>query len=197
MKHGRLNGGESIGGGSAMRVSGRGKLSLGVAAVAGVLVVGAALAETAASPLPAAVQRLLDCRATGADAARLSCYDAAVSDLGRLISSGDLVVVDHERVVAVKRQAFGFALPSLSLFERSDKAVELHQIAGTVARATQQSDGKWLIELEDGGVWQQTDNERLSRYPHKGSKAEIRKKSLGSYFLNLDGQRALRMRRVQ
>jgi hypothetical protein len=180
-----------------MRVLRCGKLALGIAAVAGVLVVGAALAETAASPLPAAVQRLLDCRATSAEAARLACYDAAVSELGRLISSGDLVVVDHERVVAVKRQAFGFALPSLSLFERGDKAVELQQITGAVARATLQSDGKWLIELEDGGVWQQTDNEHLSRYPHKGSTAEVRKKSLGSYFMNLDGQRALRMRRMQ
>src|SRR5207248_2703996 len=83
-----------------------------------VLALGVAAAQTAASPLPAALQKLLDCHAVAADAARLACYDASVTELGRLISSGEIVVVDHERVAKVKRQAFGFSLPSLSLFER-------------------------------------------------------------------------------
>lgn len=180
-----------------MRVSRRGKLALGVAAVAGALAVGAALAETAASPLPAAVQRLLDCRARGADAARLACYDAAVSELGRLISTGDLVVVDHERVAAVKRQAFGFSLPSLSLFERGDKAVELQNVSGTVAQAYRTADGKWQLGLEDGAVWAQIDSEKLFREPHKGSKVEVRKAALGTFFMNVDGQRAIRAKRVR
>jgi hypothetical protein len=158
---------------------------------------GAAIAETAASPLPAAVQRLLDCRTQTADAARLACYDGAVAELGRLIASGEVVVVDHERVAKVKRQAFGFSLPSLSLFERPGKPAELQQIAGQVTSAYQRGDGKWVVELDDGAVWEQTDNETLFKEPHKGSKADIRKAALGSFFMNIDGQRALRVRRVR
>jgi hypothetical protein len=180
-----------------MGFSRRTKTLLGVAMAAGTLGLGAALAETTVSPLPAAVQRLLDCRAAQPDAARLACYDAAVGDLGRLIAAGEVVVVDHERVAKVKRQAFGFSLPSLSLFERGAKAAELQQVAGTVARADQRGHGAWVVELDDGAVWEQTDDEKLQREPHKGSTADIRKAALGSFFMNLDGQRAVRVRRVR
>jgi hypothetical protein len=164
-----------------------------------VLVLGAAaVAETAGSGLPAAVQKLLDCRAVTPDAARLACYDTAVADFGRLIGTGEIVVVDHERVAKVKRQAFGFSLPSLNLFERPNaKPAELDHIAAVAASAYQNKDGKWVVELEDGAVWRQTDSDHLPLGAHKGSKVEIRKAALGSFFMNIDGQRALRAERVK
>jgi len=179
-----------------MGVLRRGRLAWGLAAAIAVMALGAAVAQTAGSPLPAAVQRLLDCR-KAPDAARLACYDGAMAEFAKLVASGDIVVVDHERVAKVKRQAFGFSLPSLSLFEHSDKPQELEQIAATVARASLSGDSKWTIELDDGSVWQQTDAGNLAKYPKKGSKAEVRKAAMGSYFMNLDGQRALRVKRVQ
>lgn len=178
-----------------MVLSKRTKLALSAAAATLVLGLGAALAETA-SPLPAAVQRLLDCRAAP-DTGRLACYDGAVAELSRLIASGELVIVDHERVAKVKRQAFGFSLPSLSLFERGDKPQELEQVSGVVERATLGGDNKWTLALDDGSVWQQTDIGSLAKYPKKGSKVEIRRAAMGSFFMNVDGQRALRVRRVQ
>jgi hypothetical protein len=179
-----------------MGVLKRAKLAAGLGAVTAALALGVALAETAGSPLPAAVQRLLDCR-SAPDASRLACYDGAVAEFSRLVASGEIVVVDHERVAKVKRQAFGFSLPSLSLFERGDKPAELQQITGAVARAYQNGAGKWIVELQDGGVWEQTDDEKLLREPRKGSKVEIRKAAMGSFFMNIDGQRALRAKRIQ
>jgi hypothetical protein len=174
----------------------RSQRALAAGAAMAVLALGAALAETAASPLPGAVQRLLDCRGAP-DATRLACYDGAVAEVGKLIASGELVIVDHERVAKVKRQAFGFSLPSLSLFERSDKPQELEQVTSTVTHASMGGDGKWTVALDDGSVWQQTDAGNIAKYPKKGSRVEIRKASMGSYFMNLDGQRALRVKRVQ
>ena len=170
-------------------------LAVGVALAA--VAIGAAVAETAGSSLPVAMQKLLDCHAVAADPARLACYDASVAEVGRLISSGELVVVDHERVAKVKRQAFGFSLPSLSLFERGERAGELSQISGKVATAYQRGDGKWIVELEDGGVWEQTDDEKLPAGARKGGRVEVRKAALGSFFMNIEGQRALRVRRVR
>ena len=43
----------------------------------------------------------------------------------------------------------------------------------------------------------QNDSETLFREPKKGSKVEIRKASMGGYFMNVDGQRAIRARRVK
>lgn len=159
--------------------------------------VGAAMAATTASRLPAAVQRLLDCRATSADAARLACYDQAVGEFSRLLTSGEIVVVDKERVATVKRQAFGFTLPSLNLFDRDDKPAQLEEITAIAARAYRQSDGRWAVELDDGAVWAQTDDEQIDRAPHAGSKVEIKKAAMSSYFMRIDGQRSLRARRVR
>jgi hypothetical protein len=175
----------------------RRKPLIGLAAAAGLLAVSAAAAGTAASPLPAAVQRLLDCRTLGPDAARLACYDQAVGELGRLLAAGDIVAVERAQVTTVKRQAFGLSLPSLSLFERGDKPAELVEIEGVAVRAWRQLDRHWAVELEDGAVWAQTDDEPINRLPHAGSKVEIKKAALGSFFMKIDGQRALRARRVK
>lgn len=54
-----------------------------------------------------------------------------------------------------------------------------------------------MLELQEGAVWVQTDSEAPSRYPKKGSKAETRKGATGGFFINLDGQRAIRAKRIQ
>jgi hypothetical protein len=167
------------------------------AATAGLLGVGAALAAGTGSPLPASVQRLLDCRSTAEVPARAACYDAAVDEFGRLLASGEVLVVDKERVAAVKRQAFGFSLPSLSVFERGDKPAQLEEITAVATRAYRQGDGRWAVELEDGAVWAQTDDERMDHDPHAGSKVQINKAALSSFFMKIDGQRSLRARRIR
>jgi hypothetical protein len=181
---------------TAMTISRRKKL-IGLTVAAGLLAVSAAFAGTAGSPLPGAVQRLLDCRTVAPDAARLACYDRAVNELGRLLAAGEIVVVDKERVATVKRQAFGFTLPSLTVFDRGDKPAELAEISAVASRAWRQGDGRWAVELEDGAVWAQTDDERMDRDPHAGSNVQIKKAAMSSYFMKVDGQRALRARRVR
>jgi len=175
----------------------RPKTTIGLVAAAGLLWFGAALAATSAGPLPAAVQRLLDCRATTAESARLACYDAAVGELGRLLASGEIVVVDKERVAAVKREAFGFSLPSINLFERNDKPQELAEVAATAVRVHRKLDGHWSVELDDGAVWEQTDDEKIVREPHVGSKVVIKKAALGSFLMKIDGQWGVRAQRVR
>ncbi|MDB5423676.1 MAG: hypothetical protein JWQ29_1092 [Phenylobacterium sp.] len=156
-----------------------------------------ALAQSKVADAPAALRRLIDCRKLTEEHARVVCYDAGVDAVVASLTSGDIVAVDKEQVTKVKRQAFGFSLPSLSLFDRADKPAPLENLSATVAHAYQRGDGAWVLELEDGAVWAQTDQEQLTRYPKKGSKAEIRKAAMGTFFINLDGQRAIRAKRVQ
>ena len=111
-------------------------------------------------------------------------------------AKGDIVVVDREQARSVRRQAFGFSLPSLAVFERGEAPEEIDNVTG-IAKRAYQAGGKWVIELEDGAVWQQTDTENVVRQPRPGTKVEIRRASMGSFFMNLDGQRAVRARRVE
>lgn len=166
------------------------------AAAAGLALAGAAGAQE--TPARATVlQNLLDCRNVAEDAARLACYDRAAGVLDQAEAKGDVVVVDREQARAVRQQAFGFSLPSIAIFERGATPEEIDNVTGVAKRAYQTSQGKWVVELEDGAVWQQIDSERIGRRPRAGSKIEIRKASLGSYFMNVDDQRAVRARRVQ
>jgi len=173
------------------------KAGLGAGIVLCAVMGASALAQSRVGDAPAALRRLIDCRKLTDEHARLVCYDTAVDAVVASLTSGDIVAVDKEQVAKVKRQAFGFSLPALNLFDHADKPAPLERLSATVERANQRGDGTWVIELEDGAVWGQIDQEQLTRYPRKGSKAEIRKAAMGTYFINLDGQRAIRAKRVQ
>jgi len=155
------------------------------------------MAPASAEERPAIFKGLMDCKAMADPSERLACYDAAVGALDSAEQKGDIVVVDREQAKAVRRQAFGFTLPSLAMFERGEKPEELNEVSLGVERAYRSGEGKWTFELEGGAVWTQNDSETLFREPKKGSKVEIRKASMGGYFMNVDGQRAIRARRVK
>ncbi|MGH7023524.1 MAG: hypothetical protein ACREEB_08035 [Caulobacteraceae bacterium] len=156
------------------------------------------VATAAPKPIgePPVVRALLDCRKVADNADRLACYDKAAAAMESATSSGDLVSIDREQRRAARRQAFGFSLPSLSFLERGEKAGELNHITSTATNAYRNSEGKWTVQLEDGAVWQQSEAEELGRTPHPGSKVDISKGMLGSFFMTIDGQGAGKARRV-
>ncbi len=168
-----------------------------VAACAALAAVGA-LSAAAAAPKPAptnapVVQAVVDCRKIEDGAQRLACYDAAVEALTSAQRSGDLVTLDRKQRQAVRKQAFGFTLPTLAMFDTGEKEVD--RIDETLASASEGAEGKWIFRMQDGAVWRQIDDEFLSRRPHPGSTIVIRKAMLGSYMLSVDGQPGVRAHR--
>jgi hypothetical protein len=168
-----------------------------------VMAMGAALALCGAGPAAAqdarratVLQTVIDCRAVADTAARLACYDAAVAGLDQAEAKGDVVVMDREQTRQARREAFGFSMPSFAMFERGNTEA-MDRAAFKVVRATEGNDGTWTIETDAGAIWRQTDQERLSRRPKPGTSVEIRSAAMGGYFMNVDGQRAIRVTRVK
>jgi hypothetical protein len=95
-----------------------------------------------------------------------------------------------------KKAAFGFEMPHFTLFDRGEKPEKIDHVSGIAAEAYANHDGKWVVVLEDGAKWVQVDGEPVYNAPHKGTKVEIRTAAMGSYFMKLDGQRAIRAHRV-
>ena len=56
-------------------------------------------------------------------------------------------------------------------------------------------EGKWILKLDDGAIWRQTDDNELLKPAHKGSTVEIRKGVLGAFFIKVDGHQAFRAHR--
>ncbi len=163
-----------------------------------------AVAANAPAP-PAArapeLQAVVDCRAITDRDARLTCYDAAADKLDRAEASGQVVVVDKEQVRKVRKDVFGLQLPSLDIFSAVGRkgaagAVEdVSRLQAVVKTAWRIEQGRWALELDTGAVWRQTDDFQLALDPHPGSKVDIRKGALGSYFMKVDGQPAFKAHR--
>lgn len=162
-----------------------------------VLAASGATAQPKPEGRAALVQTLSDCRKLTEDAARLACYDSATAALEQAEAKGDIVVVDREQARTVRRQAFGFSLPSLSMFERGEEKEQVDSVTGKIASARQDGTGKWILRLEDGAVWQQIDVQELSLYPKAGQSVTVRKATLGSFMASVEGRRAFRVRRVE
>ena len=173
--------------------------ALAMAALMGALFLatGAQAADKADAKTRAAVlQQVIDCRTIADPSQRLACYDGAVGKMDQAEKSGDIVVVDRDQVREARKEAFGFEMPHFNFFERGEKPEQVDKVSGVVAEAHVTRDGKWFVTLEDGANWVQVDSEAVYNAPRKGTKVEIRKAAMGSFFMNLDGQRAIRAHRV-
>jgi len=164
--------------------------------VASALIGSAAVAKDKTPPPPQAWQDMVKCRQIADPAARLACFDQQVAKLEQATSSGDLVLADRESVRKTKRGLFGFIVTGGGLFGGDDKADEISEIDGTVASARQFGYGSWRLTLADGSVWEQVDDAKLLFDPRSGNKVHIYKGALGVYRANVDGQKAIKVRRV-
>lgn len=155
--------------------------------------------QAAVTDRAAALKQLSECRAVQDPDQRLACYDAAAAAVDQAEAAGDLVVMDRAQVQTAKRSLFGFDTSALNIFDRGDPAqrVVVDNVTLTVERAYRGEGGRWVIVMSDGQVWKQIDSTDLYKAPKKGSEARIRKAALGSYFMNIDGQTAIRARREQ
>lgn len=145
---------------------------------------------------PETLARLMACRAVADSAARLACFDAAAGALDAAEREGEVVVIDRAGVAETRRQMFGFEMPSLPrLFGNSNAVPEVDSIETTLRSAAFTGEGRWVFRLEDGSVWRQIDSERVRFRNRPGEAVRVRKASLGSFLLTVDGSRAVRVRR--
>lgn len=162
---------------------------LAMAGVAGgsAILLAAPGAGAAGADRAQVLKSLVDCRGIADSAARLACYDKAAADIDKAEAGGDIVVVDRQQARAARRQAFGFNLPTLSIFDKAATKEELNAIDGKVASAGHDATGRWVISLEDGSVWHEIGDQEPNLDPRPGKAAHISRGSLGSYFIKIDG----------
>ncbi len=166
----------------------------------------AAAADKPKQAPPAVVQKLFDCRVLTDSAARLACLDAGVAALAGAAENRDVLVADKEEVKKARRGLFGLALPSFNLFgadkdevaegEKKDERGALTEIEATITAARPSRTAGWRFVLDDGSTWLQTDAIGFRRDPKPGMKIRIRRAAMGSYLANVEGQLAVRVKRV-
>lgn len=158
---------------------------------------------------------------------RLACFDTAVAELRAREARRDVVAVDREAVEQVRRESFGFNLPSLpNLFGR--RAAEATPAAGTAATGAaaagaaaparsdahgvadsderqtmrvaqvRSSGGRTTLTMESGQVWQFVDTGEITPPRRAPFTVTIRRAALGSFLMSVEGSnRGYRIRRIQ
>ena len=141
------------------------------------------------------MQRLLACRSVQDGTQRLACFDRETASVDQAISKKDLVLIDKARATQAKRSLFGFSIPDFGgLFGGGDDDVK--EIASTVSGFSQNGYMGWTIKLADGSTWAQTDDATLGLPPAKGQKVVVHRGSFGAFFLRLNGQPGIKVKRI-
>ncbi len=145
---------------------------------------------------PPVFEELVNCRSIADPSARLACYDTKVAAIDEAEKKDELVLADKNAMKEARKGLFGFSIPKLKIFGNDGKEDEKFELVAKIDSAYQASYGKWTIVLDDGARWVQIDTQVLRKDPARGMEIKIRAASMGSYFANIDGARAIRMRRV-
>ena len=146
---------------------------------------------------PKAFSDLLECRKVADQAARLACYDAQAAVLADATEKRQIVVADRAEVEKTRKGLFGYALPVSPILGDDGEQEEAKRLDATVVSARRSRDGGWIIVLAGAGTWEQIDSKVLPLSPRSGQKVVVTKGAIGSYFVSVDGQSALKMRRIQ
>ena len=174
--------------------------STGLVAIGGLILLASpaspAPKKIAEGPPPAQVTALLQCRSIADSAERLACYDKAAATIDEAVAKRDIVVIDREGVQKTKRGLFGFSIPNLGIFGDDNDVVEIKQIEGTLVSTAFNADGGYIFRLEDGSRWSQLDSKPFAIPPQSGDKVVVKKGALGAYFLTVEGQPGVKVKRI-
>ncbi len=158
----------------------------------------AANAEETRTPLPSqSFQDLLNCRQIADPQLRLVCFDSQAALVAAANDRRDIIVTDKGEIRKTRRKLFGFSMPASTLLSDDGDNEDANRLDSSVTSARRNRDGGWIVQIADGGTWEQIDSKILALSPKAGQKVIITKGALGSFFMSIDGQAALKMRRVQ
>ena len=171
----------------------------GFIVIAGGLLVADAHAQ---EPKPVSTQAIYACAEIADDMARLACYDESVGRLEAAEAAGEVTTISKAEVEEIERDSFGFSLPSIArnVLPKfgNDEAEKLQEVVFAVESINRRSNDKIRITLENGQVWDQSDDKWVYYSKKNGAEsAEIKRAALGSFKMKLDGGRAFRVKRVR
>ncbi|KHK92985.1 hypothetical protein LK12_00920 [Novosphingobium malaysiense] len=148
---------------------------------------------------PAIVRQLMECRIEPDAGKRLACYDKQTAALDEATRSKEIVIADKEAVDNARRGLFGFAAPIGRLMGfggNDDDKEELEAIDTTVTGVRRTANG-WRLSLENGSIWEQNDTRDFVLSPKVGNDVHIKRGALGTYLVSVQGQRSIKMRRIE
>lgn len=146
--------------------------------------------------LPPLYSAVLGCLTVPDRDARLACFEDAATKLKAATERRDIVVVDKNQIKKTKRTLFGLPLPRIDILGGDEGQEEVKQVDGIVASAHRDGDGRWVVSLQDGAVWQQIDDRPVARAPRAGFTVRIERATMGTFMMSVQNQPGIRVKRL-
>lgn len=130
--------------------------------------------------------KLYSCAAIQSNTDRLACFDANVAVIQGKEENREIVAIDAASVKKIKREAFGFSLPSLpklGLPKAGQDDEETEDLTFPV-KSVKKRGRAYTFHMENGQVWRQV-NGRFNYIPKGDLTATIKKGSIGSYRISI------------
>ena len=162
-------------------------VGVGGALVAALLAGSMPLGIAAAADQDKLIESLRSCASLSNDDERLSCFDRTV----QLLESGE----HAKQPVASAEEMFGMGRVARQN-TTSTKREELTQVTAKVKSINRAADGTPVIALENGQVWQGTDETR-SLLLEPGDTVTVSRAALGSFRMATPHGRGLKVRRLR
>jgi hypothetical protein len=148
------------------------------------------------------VEALKACQSIAGDAERLACFDRAVSSIVTASDSGEVQVVDKEQVEQTRRSLFGFSLPKLGIFsgdddEGDEEKKQRANLLETSVSSVSYSRDSIFFGTPEGAVWRISNPPKRLRTVKVGDAVVLKKATMGSFFVRINGQTGVKGRRVR
>ena len=133
---------------------------------------------------------------------RLACFDRTVASLLKKQQQKEIIIVDASEVKKIKKEAFGFNIPSLPKLSLPSISKEKKQESLTaMVKSARKNSGKYFFTLDNGQVWREVGQNQIRRLPKGKLTVTIKPKSLGSYMIRIKGENrslgGIRVKRVK
>ncbi len=125
--------------------------------------------------------------------ARVACYDNTVASAGEARTSAAPLTTP-----LATRPAGGFGAETLPQARDAHRARQVDAVELAVTAIRELQPGIAVLTLADGGHWRFVDAASFGYdMPRRGQAVRLERGALGSFYLHFNGQRALRIQRVQ
>ena len=155
-------------------------------------------------------ERLLACADLSDTAERTACFDDVVQGLKQGTESSEVAdaesTADSENVTSVEAlpkpavDDFGLEdqIARADKKEKNQKESEAGSVHAMIVRSAKSGDFHFVVELDNGQVWEETDASRRMGLPRVGMPVEISRGVFGSYRMKIgDDNRMARVRRLK
>lgn len=153
-------------------------------------------AQASESPYPDPLIKLKRCQELTDAKKRLACLDNETTALISAQKVGKIIVENAAKFDLTGKPSFGRRTEVFNKRPKVDTHEEITSLETTIQQVRLVGRGLWEFDLADGGTWTQIQPAITVKDPKVGMPVQLRKGSLGSYLVNVDGQRAIKMRRT-